>query len=344
MITLRPYTRLTNPSTHSRLINLFRSPSFLLRMLGLPMLVALAMLFTQCRSHNSEAGGTAKDKRGSAIQGGTFEASGVASVPGTGGVLFIDDSKPGEVVWMQLDAAGKQVGQPKAIPLGVSIEDPEGITFDGSNFYIVGSQSSRKAGDRFGLVRFAFDAQSQTVTNAQAIAGLRPFLVANVPELKNEGGNKGEDGGLNIEGLAWDFEQKRLLLGLRSPLVNGEALLIPVRLRNESGPFAIENLQLEPAMRLSIGGSGIRDIQFDSRLNSFLIISGAPEHHDKTDFSLWQWGGSQSQPSMKMDLSKKMKPEGVARVEFKDGASSEQYIFIVGDANSYARIDYSDMQ
>src|SRR5262249_51645585 len=69
------------------------------------------------------------------FQGGLFEASDVISVPGTDGVLFVDDNRTNEVLWMRLDQDGNQVGAIKPISLGVSVEDPEGITFDGSWFY-----------------------------------------------------------------------------------------------------------------------------------------------------------------------------------------------------------------
>jgi pSer/pThr/pTyr-binding forkhead associated (FHA) protein len=285
---------------------------------------------------------------GTPFQGGTYEASGVVAVPGTDGVLFVDDNKPGEVLWMQLNSAGDQSGTVKPVQTGVSIEDPEGITTDGSYFYVVGSQSGRKAGEREGLVRFSFDPGTQTVTKAEAMVGLRDFLVNNVPELKNFAEMKGEEGGLNIEGMAWDPdpEHRRLLLGLRSPLINGNALVVPVKLRDPNGPFSIDNLQLaEPhAIQLSIGGLGIRDIQYDSRLKSFLIISGAPEHHEKAAFVLWEWNGDSNQsnadakPREETALDVKMKPEGVTRLKL----AGREMIFIVGDASSYTKLDYAE--
>src|SRR6185295_9319460 len=94
--------------------------------------------------------GKAKLKVGSSVAGtpfggGSYEASGVAEVPGTDSVLFVDDNKAGRVLWMQLDSAGKQKGQIKEIDLGVIVEDPEGITFDGNYFYVTGSQSDPRA-------------------------------------------------------------------------------------------------------------------------------------------------------------------------------------------------------
>lgn len=285
---------------------------------------------------------------GTGFSGGTFEASGVTFVPGTDGVLFVDDNRPGEVLWMQLNESGRQVGEVKAIPLGVQVDDPEGITSDGTFFYIASSQSDPKAGDLDALARFAFDPATQTVQKAEVMTNLRGFL-ASIPELKAEVEKKGSDGGFNIEGIAWDFKRGRLLLGLRSPLgKDGQAQIVAVKLRDPTGAFTTENLQLaEPhPISLPLGGLGIRDIQYDPELNSFLIISGAPEHHEKTLFTLWEWDGSPEPAGSEMglrkeaDLDPKMKPEGVTHVEIR----GRKFIFIVGDASSYIKLDYSEAQ
>jgi pSer/pThr/pTyr-binding forkhead associated (FHA) protein len=322
---------------------------------GLALYIAQRQMGGDKPKIETNAKGKAKLKFGSAgagtaLQGDTYEASGVVAVPGTDGVLFVDDGRPGEALWMQLNASGNQNGPIKSVSLGASVEDPEGITYDGSYFYIVGSQSSIKAGAREGLARFSFDPATQTAIKVETISGLRDFLINNVPELKSFAGLKGEDGGLNIEGIAWDPdpEHQRLMLGLRSPLINGNALIVPIRLRDPNGAFTIDNLQLaEPnAIQLPLGGLGIRDIQYDSRLKSFLVISGAPEHHEKTAFTLWEWNGdtNQSNPDAKpreeTTLDAKMKPEGVSRIKM----SGREMIFIVGDASSYFKLDYSEGQ
>ncbi len=141
----------------------------------------------------------------------------------------------------------------KAVDLGVSIEDIEGITTDGTYFYVVSSQSRPKAIATEGLVRFKFDARSQRVEGVASISGLKKFLVENVAELCDEGDRNGKEGGINIEGLAWDPRHDRLLLGLRSPIIDGNALLVPLKLRDPRGAFSIDNLAVESgkAMRLS---------------------------------------------------------------------------------------------
>jgi hypothetical protein len=315
------------------------------------------VLFTSCGSKaekpdgKSADDGRAKQKAGAGtpFRGEAFEASGVVFVPGTNGVLFIDDNKEDEVFWMQLDDSGQQAGEAKPIPLGVRVQDPEGITFDGSYYYVVGSQSADKRGEENALVRFAFDPNTQAASKAEAIPNFRALLFERVPELKGEGDRKAKDGGLNIEAIAADPASGRLLLGLRSPLVNQQAVVVAFRLPAPDAPLSAAGLQLaEPrAIYLPLGDLGIRDSQYDSKLKSFFVISGAPEHHEKLEFELWQWSGASGQPGdaaglrkMNIKLNHKMKPEGITRVEM----NGRDYVFIVGDGGSYLRLDYADLQ
>jgi hypothetical protein len=278
-------------------------------------------------------------KRITPFAGGTFEASGVVHVPGTDGVLFVDNGRVGQCFWMRLDQNGKQVGAIKTVELGVSIEDIEGITTDGTYFYVVSSQSRPKAIAKEGLVRFKFDARSQSIEGFASISGLKKFLVENVAELREEGDRKGKDGGVNIEGLAWDPRQGRLLLGLRSPIVDGQALLVPLRLRDPRSAFSIDNLEVQSskAIRLSLGGVGIRGIEYDGRANVFRIISGSAENQDQTDFGLWEWNGDEQQRVLRETnrFDKNLKPEGVARAT----VGNRDFIIVVFDAGGYTILD-----
>jgi hypothetical protein len=270
------------------------------------------------------------------FQGGAFEASGVVSVPGTDGVLFVDDNRADEVLWMRLNQEGNQVGEIKPIKIGVSVEDPEGITFDGSWFYVVGSQSGTKGEETNALVRFSFDSQTQSVKQVESAGGLYQFLTGAVPELKECAGKKGKKGTINIEGLAWDPVQGRLLLGMRDPDISEQALVVPLRLRNPNARLSLENLTLaQPnAIRLTLGGDTIRSIEYDGSLNAFQIISGAPESKKKTDFRLWEWEGRTS-PREKLVLNSKLKPEGVTRVSI----GGHDFTFIVCDVSEYLRLN-----
>jgi hypothetical protein len=270
------------------------------------------------------------------FDGGTFEASGVVHVPGTDGVLFVDDGRNEEVFWMGLGEGRGQAGEIKPVRLGVSVVDLEGITTDGAYFYVVGSQSKPKGSDLAGLVRFRFDAREQRVEAAEAVSGLKRLLAANVSELHGMEERKYKDGGINVEGLAWDPRGGRLLLGLRSPVVDGQALVVPLRLRDPRGAFSADNLEVEGTkpIRLPLGGAGIRSIEYDERARAFRVITGAGPNSEKMDFKLWEWDGDAARPALR-DLGtydRRFKPEGVTRAS----SGGRDFTFIVFDTSGYA--------
>lgn len=274
-----------------------------------------------------------------AFSGGTFEASGVAHVPGTDGVLFVDDGRTDEVFWMQLGEGRNQAGVVKGIKLGASVIDLEGITTDGTHFYVVGSQSKSEGGDLAGLVRFRFDAARQRIEGVESVSGLKRFLAENVAELRGMGDRKYKDGGINVEGIAWNPRGGTLMLGLRSPVVDGQALVVPLRLRDPRGAFSTDNLKVEgeKAIRLPLGGVGIRSIEYDDRQKAFRVLSGAAANSEKTDFKLWEWDGDASRPVLREAgvFDRTLKPEGVTRVT----SGGRDYTFIVFDTSGYTVMD-----
>jgi pSer/pThr/pTyr-binding forkhead associated (FHA) protein len=329
----------------------------LAQVIAVVMSVGLALYLTQRGSDSGKptietnSKGKAKIKiaspgAGIPFDGGVFEASGVVQVPGTDGVYFVDDSRPGEILWMAINESGRQSGPIKPIEYGGSVADPEGITYGGSFFYVVGSQSHAEQGERNALVRFAIDPVKQIVLGkADVMSGLRDFLIANVPQLKAVADMKGNDGGVDVEGIAYDATNDRLLLGLRSPLSSGKALIVPIKLRDPRGSFSTENvLPPSPAIEVQLGGLGIRDIEFDLRSNSYFIIAGAPVHGEGPSFSLWEWNSGADQSSADPNprevtkLDAKMKPEGVTHAKL----GGKDFIFIVGDGSSYLRLDYAE--
>jgi hypothetical protein len=281
-----------------------------------------------------------------AFAGGKFEASGVAHVPGTDSVLFVDDGRPGEVFLMRLDGEGNQQGEIKAIRLGINIDDPEGITTDGTYFYIVSSQSRPAGNDQNGIVRFKLDPASQKVEAIESIGNLKQLLVARVSELRgmankkgkkadqDKKGKKANQDGINIEGLAWDPVHKRLLLGLRSPVIDGHALVVALELRDPASPLTEQNISGVQAIRLPIGGLGIRSIEYNDTSKTYHIIAGATETQARTNFSMWEWGGEASAPREVSTFSRDLKPEGITRAR----VNGREFTFVVFDSSSYQSI------
>ena len=183
------------------------------------------------------------------IAGGPFEASGVVHVPGTSQLLFVDDGRPREIFLMELAPDGSQRGMALSVPLAADVTDLEGITSDGHHFYVVGSQSKKTGFDGDGLIRFTFDPKTRRADGVERIQGLKAWLAANVAELRGTERRVGDDV-LNIEGLAWDPRGHRLLLGLRAPIVDGAALIVPIKLIDSTGSFSRENLRVDQVFDL----------------------------------------------------------------------------------------------
>ena len=274
-----------------------------------------------------------------AFKGGTFEASGVVQVPRTDSVLFVDDGRTNEVFWMRLSEDRKQAGAISPVKLAASIIDLEGITSDGNYFYVVGSQSKSRGGDLTGLARFKFEGNDNQAADTQTIDGLKNFLADNVAELRGMHKRKYSDGGINVEGIAWDPRRMRLLLGLRSPVVEGQALVVPLKLRDPQGAFTSANLEVEgqKAIRLPLGGAGIRSIEFDEERATFHLITGAGPNAENMDFKRWEWSGNDEPPTLRETdkFDRRLKPEGITRVSSGD----QSFIFIVFDTSGYAAHD-----
>jgi hypothetical protein len=266
------------------------------------------------------------------IAGGKFEASGVISVPGTKGVLFVDDGETRRIFWMEIADDGGQKGAAVEVPLpGVEVVDLEGLTTDGTYFYAVGSQSKNVGFDGDGLIRFTFDGQTRQVGRVESIRALKQFLARNVAELKGVDQRIGDDV-LNIEGIAWDPNESRLLLGLRAPVAGADALIVPLKLRDANGPFTSDNLTVDGkgSIRLPLAGAGLRSIEFDHVSGKFFLFTGAALNEESTDFRLLEWGGSaNSSPRELRRFSRKLKPEGITRIRVA-GLDAMLVVFDVG--------------
>jgi hypothetical protein len=294
------------------------------------MLVGVAGIaaFVSVPDESRRAPATTADSVPRAISGGRFEASGVAHVPGTNLFLFVDDGRQQEIFLMELEPGNQQKGSATRVPLAANVTDLEGMTSDGRHFFVVGSQSKTTGFDGDGLVRFTFDARTRTTNQPERIQGLKAWLAANVPELRGVDRRVG-DAALNVEGLAWDPREKRLLLGLRAPVVNGQALVIPVKLNGSS--FTRENLQLAgPAIHLDLGGAGIRSLEFDERSATFRVIAGADLNNENRDFRILEWDGRAKSPAREVaSFASKLKPEGIT-LAIVNGRPVSVVVFDVG--------------
>ncbi|MGB3507659.1 MAG: DUF3616 domain-containing protein [Microcoleaceae cyanobacterium] len=121
-----------------------------------------------------------------------------------------------------------------------------------------------------------------------------------------------QKGGLNIEGLSSTPNQKELLIGFRSPIIDGKALIIT--LLNPESLVTQENGTAEfgDPIELDLGGLGIRFLEYWPGQNKYVISAGA---YDGTDgFYLYLWSGNACDKPEKMKdlkLPKGFTPEAI---------------------------------
>lgn len=119
-------------------------------------------------------------------------------------------------------------------------------------------------------------------------------------------------GGLNIEGLSSTPNQKELLIGFRSPIVDGKALIVP--LLNPESLVTEENATAEfgDAIELDLDGLGIRFIEYWQGQNKYIISAGAYDSSDRFDLYLWSGSACDKVEKMKeIKLPKDFAPEAI---------------------------------
>ena len=155
--------------------------------------------------------------------------------------------------------------------------------------------------------------------SAENLPGFREWLIKAYPQLAEAGETTPDDGGLNIEGLAWDKNRHALLFGLRSPVTGGKPQILPVKVKDLAGPWTTSNLEAQPPIQLSIESmgdeQGIRELSNVQGRDGFLVIVGKSLSDSTAPFALYEWGGSADVAPRRFSVvfAKKMKPEGITR-------------------------------
>jgi hypothetical protein len=214
------------------------------------------------------------------------------------------------------------------------LDDLEGLALDRAGYvYAITSHSRDDDGDakksRERLVRFRIDGHK--VVDTKVVEGLKSTLTERHPVLAAaarmqdvKGG-----GGLNIEALEISPDQKRLLIGFRSPVHDGRALVAIVE--NPSGIFESDEAPRVAAVleELDLGGHGIRGLSYVPTLGAYLVIGG-PVSRERAKFDLWLWSGHRGAPARRVTVA------GLRSLERAEGVcpaviDGEQRVMIVSD-------------
>ena len=214
------------------------------------------------------------------------------------------------------------------------IRDLEGVTSNGSYYiYAITSHSTNKKHKhkipREQIVRFRY--HNKKVSQVKLYHGLLDSLKLLHPKFKKslfkrEKISRKEE--INIEALTWDKENKNLLIGLRGPLINNKAVIVP--LKNPDDIFdKKENPKLGEPILLDLKGNGIRGMSWDNNRQGYWIIAGDVGKRKKA-FSLWFWDKKYNKLSKNREITNIGFAEGITYID-------NIGIFIVRDDGSAKR-------
>ncbi|HEU0173263.1 MAG TPA: hypothetical protein VFV58_03305 [Blastocatellia bacterium] len=258
-----------------------------------------------------------------------YNASGVVPLADSR-FLFCDNNSGDALFELDLAEDGRKKGPLIRRPLqGLgpkAIDDMEAMTLaeeKGRRFIFCASSLSikkTKSGQSLkvppsGLLRVTVN--SDDSLSAENMPGFRDWLIHNAPAITASANHIPDEGGLNIEGLAWDHERHALLFGLRTPLSGASPLVIPVRVKDLDGPWTTDNLKVLPPIRLTLdpagGARGIRSIEYVASFHAFLVVVGRAVSGGNAPFALYEWKGGHRGKLRQLDVSfaPKMKPEGL---------------------------------
>ena len=229
---------------------------------------------------------------------GIYEPSAIQQLP-DGRFLLAEDEKESPFSLLTIRPDGSTTVERLIVDAEAEgpgkLDDLEGLAIDSSGFvYAITSHSRNSKGEekksREKLVRFRIDGNRLVAAHVandlkRALAARHPVLAraAVITDVKG-------DGGFNIEAIEFSADQQHLMIGFRSPLDSGQALVAVI-----GNPAAMFEPGTAPdvaseLIRLDLGGHGLRGMSWVPALQGYLLISG-PVAKEKTHFRLWFWSG-----------------------------------------------------
>ena len=223
-----------------------------------------------------------------------YEPSGAVTLKDGKVLLVEDESKETlQVVSVGKDGQVKELGKPNMSQkienrLKKKVRDVEGVAINEHNqLYLITSHTTNKKlkhkKAREQIVRLNYE--DGKLSKFKHYHGLLEELQKLHPALNSSSTKRKKQ--INIEALTWDRESKSLLIGLRSPLIKGKALVIPLKNPNDIFDNHKKPKLAKPIL-LDLEGDGIRAMSWDKKREGYWIVSGSVGKR-KGDFYLWFW-------------------------------------------------------
>jgi hypothetical protein len=237
---------------------------------------------------------------------------------------------------------------------GGKLDDLEGMAVDGRDFiYAVTSHSRTGSGKREAgrekLIRFRVEGTE--IADLKVFDGLFDVLAEAHRSLDKAARNRkvGSGEALNIEALGFDASGERLLVGLRSPVVDGHGLIIVIENPDDIFERGARPVIAQEPWFLDLEKGGIRGLVYDPQLEGHLIISRREDKKAKP-FKLWFWNGDLAQKPQRVriaDVDNIERAEGITPILQGD---ARRLLIVFDDGNALRRIgahyqifDYDDL-
>ncbi len=214
------------------------------------------------------------------------------------------------------------------------VHDLEGVSAANNNeIVIITSHSPSKKGERKKIREqlIKLTIQAEQISDIQVVDNLLPFMQEKLQKsLKLEKKALEE---INIEGLTFDAAKKTLLIGLRSPVHNHQALILSLL-----NPYDIFNRNQDPIfdpriIALDLEGAGIRAITYDKKNSRFLIAGETIHKKGKLRSRIWAWDGLQKSRPVKVDIPKMKGVKNIEGITIVEHENSSYLLFVCDNGN-----------
>lgn len=268
-----------------------------------------------------------------------YEPSGAASLS-DGRVIVVEDDGDRPVRLFSLTLNKSELSlSPESLKGEITkVQDFEGVSEGKDNeIFLITSHSTSKKGERKKtrekLIKLTL--KGERISKIQVVGNLLPFIQKKLKDsLKLE---KKELEEINIEGLAFNATQETLLIGLRSPVFNGMALILPLL-----NPYDLFSKKQDPIFNdiitLDLEGAGIRAITYDTKRNRFLIAGEAKNKKGKLRSRIWAWDGLQNTKATRIEVPKIKEVKNIEGMTIVHREGTSYLLFVCDNGNREKKV------
>lgn len=268
-----------------------------------------------------------------------YEPSGAASLS-DGRVIVVEDDGDRPVRLFSLTLNKSELSlSPESLKGEITkVQDFEGVSEGKDNeIFLITSHSTSKKGERKKtrekLIKLTL--KGERISKIQVVGNLLPFIQKKLKDsLKLE---KKDLEKINIEGLGFNATQETLLIGLRSPVFNGMALILPLL-----NPYDLFSKKQDPIFNdiitLDLEGAGIRAITYDTKRNRFLIAGEAKNKKGKLRSRIWAWDGLQNTKATRIEVPKIKEVKNIEGMTIVHREGTSYLLFVCDNGNREKKV------